>query len=525
MAESVRHTDVLIVGAGPSGLMMAAQLLRFGIQPTIVDAKSGPDRTPKSMAIPARSLELFRQIGLADALLDSGNPAHGVQLQRGRKQIGGLDFSLLDQPGTAFPFAYFVGQDQAEKLLIDRLTEKACPVRWETKLVALRQDDQRATVELEHEGEIEQWTCKWVVGADGADGTVRKYLHIPFEGKVRSDPFFVADVELNGADHRQIHFFVSKRNVFGVFPYGSGRYRLTGPVPAGSTTEKAAVDEAVGFELPVKRYISIRRFFLHTRMAETFSRQRCFLIGDAAHIQLSVGGPGLNNGIPDAANLAWKLAGVLLGHMEARILHTYTEERLPAAKATVRSVDRAFRWVKALSFRFTPRLDFLMARAIRRVHRNPRWLTRIFTDLAQLNIHYRQATLAVHYATGRRIQAGDRLPFLAVYDEKAKKQTDLHRWCEKPGFVLLLLGTVGSHALHVVGQWIRQKYPRAMHLYYLPFSSRNLSVFEAFEVKPEGTKVLVIRPDMHIGYLNDVLNVNLIDTYMQEAVGWIVDFP
>src|SRR5690606_14777078 len=103
--------------------MMAAQLLRFGIQPTIVDAKSGPDRIPKAMAVSARSLELFRQMGLADTLLNSGNPVHGVQLQRGRKRIGGLDFSLLDQPCTAFPFVHFVGQDRAEKLLIDRLTE------------------------------------------------------------------------------------------------------------------------------------------------------------------------------------------------------------------------------------------------------------------------------------------------------------------------------------------------------------------------------------------------------------------
>jgi len=512
--------------------MMAAQLLRLGIQPTIIDAKPGPDRTSKAIAVHARSLELFRQMGLADAMLAQGNPSYGVQLQRGRKQLGGLDFSRMDHPDTAFPFVYLIGQDKTEKLLIDRLTENTCPVRWETKLVSLRQDDKEATVELKHDGKIQQWVCKWIIGADGANSAVREQIGIPFEGKSYPGQYFLADVQVNGADRRRVHFFLSTQGFLGVFPYGSdGRYRLMGPLPATYplkpdssiryTDIKLAVDEAVGFELSVDRCFWISRFTLHKRIAELFTRQRCFLVGDAAHIHSPIGGQGMNSGMQDAANLAWKLAGVVTGQMDRRLLHTYQQERIPVARATLKDTDRAFRWIRATPSGFVSLFDPFFRWAIRYITRRSRLLKRMFDQLAQLNIHYRNATLAVHYATGRRIQAGDRVPFLPVFDEKTKKQTDLHRWCEKPGFVLLVLGTVGSNQLHIVGQWMRRKYPQAMHLYYLPFSSQNQSVFDAFEVKSDGTKTVLIRPDMYIGYINDVLNVGLIDTYMEEVVGWL----
>ncbi len=512
--------------------MMAAQLLRFGIQPTVIDAKSGPDRTSKAIAVHARSLELFRQMRLVDALLAQGNPSYGVQLQRGRKQLGGLDFSMIDHPSTAFPFVYLVGQDRTEKLLIDRLTENACPVKWETQLVSLRQDDRKATVELKHDGKIQQWVCKWVIGADGANSAVREQIGIFSEGKSYPGTFFLADVQLKEADRRRVHFFLSTRGFLGVFPYGSGgRYRLMGPLPATDTLKpdtpiqymdiKRAVDEAVGFELLVDRCFWISRFSLHKRMAELFARQRCFLIGDAAHIHSPVGGQGMNTGMQDAANLAWKLAGVVTGRMDTRLLHTYQQERMPVARATLKGTDHIFGWIRATPLRFMSLFDPLFSWVIRSVGRRPGLVKRMFDELAQLNIHYRKAGLAVHYATGRRIQAGDRVPFLSVFDEKTKKQTDLHRWCEKPGFVLLVLGTVGSHQLHIVGQWIRQKYPRAMHLYYLPYSPQNQPVFDAFEVKADGIKTVFIRPDMYIGYINDVLNIGLVDTYMEEVIGWL----
>ncbi|WP_257658606.1 FAD-dependent monooxygenase [Parapedobacter lycopersici] len=529
--EIAKHTDALIVGAGPSGLMMAAQLLRFGIQPTIIDAKPGPDRTSKAIAVHARTLELLRQLGLADQLLADGFPAYGIQVHGRKKRKGRIQFTDIDQPHTAFPFVLLVGQEKTEKLLVDRLTAHACPVSWATRLLSLRQDDRSATVEVVQNDVVQRWQCKWLIGADGANSTVRDCLKIPFEGKRYPGEFFLADVHITGVQNRLINFFLPRKSLLGIFPLaGEGRYRLVGMLPEMENRPsglainyadiKPLVDEAVGLALPVSQCLWISRFAVHRRMAEQFARQRCFLIGDAAHIHAPIGGQGMNSGIQDAVNLAWKLAGVISGRTAPRILHSYERERMPVARSIIRATDGAFGLGMRLRDRLSPLRDLLLTIGMRYIGRNPRLLQKLFDTAAQLAINYRKAGLAVHHATGRRVQAGDRLPFLSVFDEKTKTQTDLHRWCEKPGFVLLLLGTISHHHLHIVGQWMRQKYPREMHLYYLPYSPRNQPVFDAFEIKPDGTKTVLIRPDMHIGYINDMLNVSLIDTYMEEVIGW-----
>ena len=522
---------MLIVGAGPSGLMMAAQLLRYGIQPTIIDSKQGPDRKSKAIAMQARSLELFRQMGLADRILEQGFPCYGMQVQNASNVLGKVDFSQLENPNTPFPFVHIIGQDKTEKIVIDRLTQQACPVIWETRLMSLKQDDNAAVVQLDNHGELQEWKCGWVIGADGANSDVRKFLGIPFEGKRYEGRFFLADVHIQGTYNRSIHLFLPPKGFLGVFPLSArGHYRMMGLLAGEEQLQddeqldygavKGYIDDMLGFELPVVKCDWISQFRLHRRLAAQFGSQRCFLVGDAAHVHSPAGGQGMNTGLQDAANLAWKLAGVVSGRMGAQVLHTYQEERLPVVKGIINTTD----WLFGVAMRSRPWLyrirDLLLTKALKYINNKGHWLANTFTNIAQLNTHYRKSTLAVHHAFDRKIQAGDRVPFLSVYDEKAKIQTDLHRWCEKPGFVLLVLGTISHHHLNIIGQWVRQKYPREMHLYYLPYSHRNRQLFDVFAVKSEGTKIVLIRPDMHIGYVNDMLNVSLIDTYMEEVMRW-----
>lgn len=402
--------------------MMAAQLLRYGIQPLIIEARRGPDRTSEPETLNARSMELFRQLGLADQLVDSGMPAYVVPVRGRRRRIGTVSSGHLENPGTAFPFELFVSGEKLGRLLLGRLTENACPVVWNTRLLGLEQNDRLATVRVDFEGTVQQLSCKWVVGADGINSMVRQAV------SATAEPVFL--------------------------------------------------------------------------------RQRCVLVGGAARAAGEANGQAvnINTGLQDAANIAWKLAYTMNGRVEPALLHTYMGERSAVAPTT----QVAFAWMG----------DAFAERVFRLMVRKPVWVQRLFEAAAQLGIHYRESLLAAHYAVGRRIRAGDRLPFLPVFDEKTKTNTDLHRWCEKPGFVLLVLGTISHHHLHIISQWMRQKYPREMHLYYLPYSSANRVVFETFEVRTEGTKIVLIRPDMYIGYCNDMLNVSLTDTYMEEVIGW-----
>src|SRR3546814_903329 len=209
-------------------------------------------------------------------------------------------------------------------------------------------------------------------------------------------------------------------------------------------------------------------------IAEQVRRQRCFLIGDAAHGVSPIVSRGMNEGLYDSANLAWKLAGVVNGRMAPSVLQTYQQERMPAIKAgdgIFEMGENGGLWPGWLE-------EARLLRRISRVATDPGRLGQAFDRLSGLDVNYRHSPLSIHHASGGNTQAGDRIPCLPVFDEKSKTQTDLHRWCEKPGFVLLVLGTISHHHLNIIGQWVRQKYPREMHLYYLPYSDRNRQVFQ-----------------------------------------------
>ena len=234
MLISEKHTQVLIVGAGPSGLMLAAQLLRYGIQPLIIDSKQGPTGESKALAVQARSLEIYRQMGLIDKIMAGGKKAESFSFNEDGKEIATLPLSTVGKGQTAFPFIHLFQQSKNEKLLLDFLTFNCCPVYWQTNLVSLKQNELNAEVYLQNGDQLTTITCDWVIGADGAHSTVREQLQIPFKGDTYTHNFYLADVDLNdiGFDYNEVKLFLADKGFSAFFPMPEpNRYRIIGNLP------------------------------------------------------------------------------------------------------------------------------------------------------------------------------------------------------------------------------------------------------------------------------------------------------
>src|ERR1700744_4164791 len=190
-------TKVLIVGAGPSGLMMAAQLLRYGIQPIIIDSKEGPTTQSKALVVQARSLEIYRQMGIIDTVINNGKAVKGAQFNIDGKKKAEFKLTDIGTGQTPYPFLFMYQQSKNERVLLDYLTQNCCPVYWNTTLVSLQQNADGADVQLKNEDGEYTIKCDWVVGADGAHSAVRKQSQIPFSGDTYPHFFYLADVTLD----------------------------------------------------------------------------------------------------------------------------------------------------------------------------------------------------------------------------------------------------------------------------------------------------------------------------------------
>ena len=254
-------------------------------------------------------------------------------------------------------------------------------------------------------------------------------------------------------------------------------------------------------------------------MADKFRMQRCFLIGDAAHIHSPVGGQGMNTGLQDAYNLAWKLAAVINQQIKPAILDTYASERMPVAKDLLKTTDRVFNIIMSKNFFIRLFKKWALFKLLNRLWQSDKIRLAFFRKVSQIDICYTNSDISLHLSKDIKIKAGDRLPYLKVFDEKKQEETDIHEWCNKPGFTLIILGKFDELYLFTIAKWITQKYPGILNFFYLPPSGKNVSVFDGLEANPHSQKAFIIRPDMYIGYINDVVDITMMDNYLQNVVG------
>jgi len=420
MATTSPEPDVLVVGAGPTGLVLALWLTRLGIRVRIVDKTADPGTTSRAVAVQARTLEFYRQVGLADAVVDGGRKFVAANLWVAGRRVARAVFGNMGQGLSPYPYALIYPQDEHERLLIDRLAAVGVEVERGTELMGFEEDTGRVVAHLKHpEGTQDTCAAAYLAGCDGTHSRVRDALGIGFPGGVYAHLFYVADVEARGGTmNGELHVALDTTDFLAVFPMKrEGHARLIGTVreEAEGQHEHLAWDDVSKrviewMRIDVARVNWFSTYRVHHRVADHFRKGRAFLLGDAAHIHSPVGGQGMNTGIGDAVNLAWKLAAVVHGRAHAAILDSYEAERIAFAQRLVATTDQAFKAVTssgAIARRVRLNLVPLLVPPLFELAAVRRFM---FRTISQTAVHFRGSSLSVGRAG--TIHGGDRLPWV-----------------------------------------------------------------------------------------------------------------
>jgi len=514
-------TEVLIVGAGPTGLMLACQLARRGIRPMIIDRHAGPARQTRAMGVHARTLEIYEKLGIVGRALELGRIMEAGNIWAGGRPRARIPLGVMGQGVSRFPFLLMLGQDDNERLLGEHLGNFGVTVQWQTELLALEQQPDSVEARLrDADGSVRTLSARYVAGCDGARSTVRELNGIGFPGAPYEHVFFVADTEATGPMvPGELNVYLWRDGFHLYFPMrGSDRWRVIGILPQALRAKESVSFEDVlpslgaegGHRIAFRSCAWFSTYRIHHRVTERFRNARCFLLGDAAHVHSPMGAQGMNTGLQDAYNLAWKLALVVSGQAGEALLDSYEAERLPVARRLLATTDRAFQLVVSKnrlgSFfrtRIMPNLAaFAMAReTVRRL---------AFRALSQTGIAYRQSPLSqtLNGLPKEASQPGDRFPWLHLRFQADGPREDLFQRLDDTRFNLLAFGQRASLAeLNAPAELL------AVH--EIPDGADNAA--ELARVAIKGPAFYLLRPDGHVGLAGTRLDTAALMRWFESA--------
>jgi 2-polyprenyl-6-methoxyphenol hydroxylase-like FAD-dependent oxidoreductase len=479
MAQSVA---VLIAGAGPVGLMLANELARYGVTVRIVE--TSPTRTDKSKALVlwSRSLELLDQAGYVEPFLAAGMQAHGAQISNGKDVVARI---ALDGIKSRFSYALMIPQSDTERILEEQLEKRGVKVERTVTLESFaEQDDGVRAVLRKADGGSETLEAGWLVGCDGAHSTVRHGLGLAFEGTTQPSDWYLADGHISGLEpHDRLHIYWHRDGILAFFPIKEGRWRVVadlGPATdsgrhADPTLEdiQALLTLRSAQPLVIKDAYWLTAFRINERKVSHYGKGRAFLAGDAAHIHSPAGGQGMNTGMQDTFNLAWKLALVIQGVCKPSLLDSYSVERSAVGDMVLRNASRL---TDAAVMR-NPIAQGLRNAVARFALGFPMIQERAANILSETDIGYSESplTVAAHRVHGPG--AGERWP--------EKLPTDPG----KPQFVVL-----GPRALAAE---LAAKFPALLR------------------AGPEVTDLKLIRPDGYVGFAGSSSDRPAAEAYLQ----------
>lgn len=514
------HTPVLIVGAGPTGLMMAAQLARFGIDFRIIEKNPHPSEETKAIAVQARTLEIYHQMDLIGEVLAQGlkfTRAHmiGNVLLQTTIPIG--DFGEGQSP---YPYMYIFTQDRNEKLLNAYVQKYNKQVEWNTTFIKTMDDagGVHTTIQLP-DGTEEVVHSDYLVAADGGKSPVRHAIEIPFEGETYEQVFFVADTAVDWKyGYGDLFLCFGKNKLAAFFPMpGEKRFRVVSIVPEKLLTKQDPSFEDImpmfskDLNIDVRFYDTswFSEYRIHHRVVSSFSKGNIFLAGDAAHIHSPAGGQGMNTGLQDAYNLAWKLAMVIKHGGDKKLLKTYNEERLPNAIRLVNTTDRAFNFLINANPLLRANVVPLVANVAIRI---PFLRKNIFKGLSQIGISYEKSSISK--GSTFSIKAGQRLPYVKLTSSNG--EINVYDLLKAPSFHVLLclptkitgdqLQTISASLNGILNPFIIQ----------IVIDQKQKNALEKWGVNKNS--LIVIRPDNYIGFITNTLNTENVKEWFDSNI-------
>jgi 2-polyprenyl-6-methoxyphenol hydroxylase-like FAD-dependent oxidoreductase len=549
-------TRVLVAGAGPVGLTMAAALAKQGLTVRIIDKAPQASDKSKALVVWSRTLELLDKLDLADRFVEAGLPAEGVSIYGAGKRLMHI---AVDNSKSPFARPLMLPQCETERLLAEHLTRLGLAVERGTELVSFVEQPDGIVATLRRDGQEEITNAAWLIGCDGAHSTVRHVLATPFVGTTEPSEWMLADVHLSGTRAKvEIEIYWHEKGILALFPITRDRYRMIadlGSIASAPAVEptladvQAKLDERGPGGIQASDPIWLANFRVNERKVSEYRHGRAFLAGDAAHIHSPAGGQGMNTGMQDAFNLAWKLALVDRGQAQAEmLLSSYSVERSKVGDQVLRGASL----VTDIATLRNPLAQFVRNHTASLLGSFSFVRDKIRDTLGELSINYRTSPLSVEeWSVGRNasapdhgtvhagdhgtVRAGDRLPDAPLVDPASGQRVTLFDSTAGPLHTLILLAGDGSQtsiaALRTIAQQVETAFPDILvPLLIVPQGTQaatgstgtNLRVRIDCEGAvcrqhgAHGAAVVVVRPDGYIGYRGQTAASDRLLAYLEK---------